>query len=52
MSTTRRAAPAIWAQRIAAPARDEVLRRWPDASREFKQRACERAGCAMTNGAD
>ncbi len=29
--------------RIAAPARDEVLRRWPDASREFKQRACERA---------
>jgi carbonic anhydrase len=30
--------------RIAAPARDEVLRRWPDASSEFKQRACERAG--------
>ena len=29
---------------IAAPARDEVLRRWPDASREFRQRACERAG--------
>lgn len=29
---------------IAASARDEVLQRWPDASREFKQRACERAG--------
>lgn len=37
--------------RIAAPARDEVLRRWPDASREFKQRACERAGVrtSLTN---
>jgi carbonic anhydrase len=34
---------APWVQ-IAAPARDEVLRRWPDASSEFKQRACERAG--------
>ena len=30
--------------RIAAPARDEVLQRWPEASREFKRRACERAG--------
>ena len=30
--------------KIAASARDEVLRRWPDASNEFKQRACERAG--------
>ena len=37
--------------RIAAPARDEVLRRWPNASREFKQRACERAGVrtSLTN---
>jgi len=34
--------------RIAAPARDEVLRRWPDASREFKQRACERAGVRVS----
>lgn len=30
--------------KIAASARDEVLQRWPDASNEFKQRACERAG--------
>jgi len=30
--------------KIAASARDEVLQRWPDASKEFKQRACERAG--------
>ena len=34
---------APWVQ-IAAPAREEVLRRWPDAGREFQQRACERAG--------
>ncbi|CDI01250.1 MAG: carbonic anhydrase [Candidatus Competibacter denitrificans] len=38
---------APWVQ-IAAPARDEVLRRWPDASREFKQRACERAGVRVS----
>lgn len=30
--------------KIAESARDEVLQRWPDASNEFKQRACERAG--------
>ncbi|MFO1424888.1 MAG: carbonic anhydrase [Candidatus Competibacteraceae bacterium] len=30
--------------KIAASARDEVLQRWPDASNEFRQRACERAG--------
>ncbi len=37
--------------KIAASARDEVLRRWPDASKEFKQRACERAGirASLTN---
>ncbi len=37
--------------KIAASARDEVLRRWPDASKEFKQRACERAGIrdSLTN---
>jgi carbonic anhydrase len=36
---------------IATSARDEVLRLWPDASREFKQRACERAGirASLTN---
>jgi len=41
---------APWVQ-IATSARDEVLRRWPDASREFKQRACERAGirASLTN---
>ncbi|HOB61691.1 MAG TPA: carbonic anhydrase [Candidatus Competibacteraceae bacterium] len=41
---------APWVQ-IAAPARDEVLRRWPDASKEFQQRACERAGIrtSLTN---
>ncbi|MBK8183867.1 MAG: carbonic anhydrase [Candidatus Competibacteraceae bacterium] len=38
---------APWVQ-IAAPARDEVLQRWPDASREFKQRACERAGVRVS----
>ncbi|KAB2933698.1 MAG: carbonic anhydrase [Candidatus Contendobacter sp.] len=38
---------APWVQ-IAAPARDEVLQRWPDASREFKQRACERAGVRIS----
>lgn len=38
---------APWVQ-IAAPARDEVLRRWPDASNEFKQRACERAGVRIS----
>lgn len=38
---------APWVQ-IAAPARDEVLRRWPDASREFKQRACERASIRVS----
>ncbi len=37
--------------KIAASARDEVLQRWPDASNEFKQRACERAGirASLTN---
>jgi len=30
--------------KIAQSARDEVLQRWPDASSEFRQRACERAG--------
>jgi len=37
--------------RIATSARDEVLRRWPDASQEYKQRACERAGirASITN---
>ncbi|MDS4040767.1 MAG: carbonic anhydrase [Candidatus Competibacter sp.] len=37
--------------KIAASARDEVLQRWPDASKEFKQRACERAGIrtSLTN---
>lgn len=41
---------APWVE-IAAPARDEVLRRWPDASKEFQQRACERAGIrtSLTN---
>ncbi|MCP5158223.1 MAG: carbonic anhydrase [Gammaproteobacteria bacterium] len=34
---------APWVQ-IAASSREEVLRRWPDTSREFQQRACERAG--------
>ncbi|MBZ4194069.1 MAG: carbonic anhydrase [Candidatus Contendobacter sp.] len=34
---------APWVE-IAAPAREEVLRRWPDAGHEFQQRACERAG--------
>ena len=34
--------------RIAAAARDEVIGRWPDASREFKQRACERAGVRVS----
>ncbi|CDH44297.1 MAG: carbonic anhydrase [Candidatus Competibacteraceae bacterium] len=34
--------------RIAAEARNEVLERWPDASREFKQRACERAGVRVS----
>ena len=38
---------APWVQ-IAAPARDEVLRRWPDASNEFRQRACERAGIRVS----
>ena len=34
--------------RIAAPARNEVVQRWPEASREFKQRACERAGVRVS----
>jgi len=38
---------APWVQ-IATPARDEVLRRWPDASKEFKQRACERASIRIS----
>ena len=38
---------APWVQ-IAAPARDEVLHRWPDASLEFKQRAGERAGVRVS----
>lgn len=33
---------------IAASARDEVVQRWPDASRDFKQRACERAGIRIS----
>ena len=37
--------------KIARSARDQVLERWPSASREFKQRACERAGihASLTN---
>lgn len=38
---------APWVQ-IAASARDEVLQRWPNTSREFKQRACERAGIRVS----
>ncbi len=38
---------APWVQ-IAAPARDEVLRLWPDASREFRQRACERTSIRVS----
>lgn len=38
-----------WVQ-IAASARDEVLKIWPDASREFQQRACERASIRISLG--
>lgn len=33
---------------IATPARDAVLKRWPEASKEFQQRACERASILVS----
>lgn len=38
---------APWMQ-MAARARDKVLARWPEASKEFQQRACERAGILVS----
>lgn len=34
--------------RMAAPARDKVLADWPDASKEFQLRACERASILVS----
>lgn len=33
---------------IASPARELVLKRWPEASKEFQQRACERASILVS----
>ena len=34
--------------KIATPARDKVLAQWPDAGKEFQQRACERASILVS----
>jgi carbonic anhydrase len=34
--------------KMATPARERVLARWPDASKEFQQRACERASILVS----
>lgn len=34
--------------RMATPAREKVLARWPDASKEFQRRACERASILVS----
>jgi carbonic anhydrase len=33
---------------MATRARDQVRKRWPDASKEFQQRACERAAIMVS----